>query len=60
MDIDTLMQIKKEEVGYQDWLKEKKNQILAMTNTEKKQVQWSKMIGHTTPSDDNYLLGEIF
>lgn len=53
------MEVKREESAYSEWVKEKKNQILKITNTAKKQIEWSKLFTQTQ-LDDSYLLGEVF
>ena len=58
-DTKHYMLAKSEERQYQSWVKEKKNQILSMSNTVKKQVEWQKLFPPMTRSDD-YLKGNVF
>jgi len=58
MDYDTLNTIHREERGYQEWVRERKNQILAMTNTVKKQEAWNKLFPPMPKGD--YLAGNLF
>lgn len=43
-----------EEQSYKKWEREKKNQILSMTDTRRKQEEWSKVFPVMT-LDDSYL-----
>lgn len=52
MDYDTYNTIHREERGYQEWVRERKNQILAMTNTVKKQAEWNKLFPQVTYSEE--------
>jgi hypothetical protein len=52
MDYDTLNTIHHEERGYQEWVRERKNQILSMTNVVKKQAEWNKLFPQPTYSKE--------
>lgn len=59
MDTDTLNLIHKEESQYYKWVNEEKNRILRMTNTERKQKEWSLLFPKMV-HDDSYLMGNVF
>ena len=54
MDPDFYNTLAKEERGQQKEIKERKNQILAMTNTKKKQIEWNKLFPPYQPSPIPY------
>jgi len=53
-DEDSANTVHFEEQPYRKWEREKKNQILSMTNTRRKQEEWSKLFPIMT-LDDSYL-----
>lgn len=59
MDEDNYNLIYRENLVYNNWVREQKNRILSMTSAVKKQIEWSKLFTPVTRSDD-YLLGSIF
>jgi hypothetical protein len=59
MNPETLNEIAQEERIYQAWVRERKNQILALANTQKKQAEWNKLFPKVE-MDDSYLAGNIF
>lgn len=48
-----------EERAYQAWVRERKNVILNMTDSKRKQEAWNKLFPPFV-SDDSYLEGTIF
>jgi hypothetical protein len=58
MTRETLMEMKREQEGYEQWEREKKNEILRMTNTEKKMKAWQPFRQYQVTGE--VLLGNIF
>lgn len=48
-----------EEKGYKKWEREKRNEILAMHDPQKKQAKWRELFPIMT-LDESYLAGNIF
>lgn len=59
MDEDNINTLYFEEKIYQKWVNEKKNQILNMTDTAKKQRAWNELFPPFV-HDESYLLGNLF
>lgn len=59
MDIDLINETIAEDKVYQSWVREKKNHILKIVDSVRKQKEWNELF---TPmqSDDSYLAGNIF
>ena len=55
MDIKTLMEVDSEARQYELWEQKKKNQILNMTDSKKKQESWNKLFGTKQELDDSWL-----
>lgn len=51
---DSVKDIKAEEQAYRTWVKDKKNHILNMADSQKKQTAWSKLFP-PFHSDDSWL-----
>ena len=51
-DEDSANAVYREDQAQRTWEKERKNQILNMTNPQKKQVEWNKLFPHTTYSEE--------
>lgn len=54
MTTDTIMEMQAEDRAYFAWVREQKNKILALTNTQKKQMLWSKLFP-PFQSDDSWM-----
>lgn len=54
MDIDTINEIHSEAKQYEVWEQKKKNQILNMTDSVKKQKRWNELFPRFT-QDDSWL-----
>ena len=59
-DIDYYNEVNRENRQYTEWEKHEKNRIMRMTNTKKKQVEWSKLFTPKTAPDDSYLAGGVY
>lgn len=59
MDEDLINTIHKEDQAYYAWVRERKNQILSMVDTTKKQAAWRQLFTPNTMTDD-YLAGNVF
>ena len=60
MDIDTLIEVDSEARQYEQWEQKKKNQILNMTDSQKKQERWNELFPRMTHDDSYILNGEIY
>jgi hypothetical protein len=54
MDTETLMEVESEFRQYEIWKQKKKNQILNMTDSVKKQKRWNELFPRFT-QDDSWL-----
>lgn len=54
LDINTLIEVDSEARQYQDWERGKKNEILNMTDSIKKQKRWNDLFPRST-QDDSWL-----
>lgn len=59
MDYKYYNTLMKEERVYQSWVREKKNQILNMVDSRKKQAVWRQLFPEVT-HDDSFLAGNLF
>lgn len=59
MDINTLIEVDSETEQYRAWQRQKKNEILAMHDSQKKQQRWNELFPRSS-ADDSYINGEIF
>lgn len=60
MTPDTIMEMAREEVVYQEWVREEKNRILRMSDTRKKQGAWDKLFPPMQHDDSWMLTAKIF
>ena len=51
-DIDTINEIGREEQIYNAWVREEKNRILKISNSQRKQTEWSKLFAQPTYSEE--------
>jgi len=54
------MEMAREEVVYQEWVREEKNRILRMSDTRKKQGAWDKLFPPMQHDDSWMLTAKIF
>jgi hypothetical protein len=59
IDEDSVKDINNEERAYQTWVRERKNHILSMSDSRRKQEQWRNLFPQVVMSDD-YLRGNVF
>lgn len=59
MDEDIINEVTAENRVYQSWVREKKNHILKIVDSVRKQKEWNELFPQVSSSDD-YLNGLIF
>lgn len=59
MDEDTINEVTAENKVYQSWVREKKNHILKIVDSVRKQREWNDLFPQVQ-SDDSYLAGNLF
>ena len=59
-DEDTANEVYKEESAYYKWVNQKKNAILNIANSAKKQIEWDKIFPKVEHSDDWLLEAKTF
>jgi hypothetical protein len=60
MEPDTVQQLNLEERAYYAWVRAEKNRILSMTDSQKKQAAWNKIVSPFVSSDDWMLSAKVF
>jgi hypothetical protein len=58
MDIDTLIEVDSEAEQYKEWERKRKNEILAMHDSQKKQQRWNELFPRST-QDDSYIFNGV-
>ena len=58
MDLYTIQEMQQEERAYTVWERDQKNHILAMSNSQKKQVAWNKLFPKME-RDDSYIFNGL-